>query len=184
MKSTHLTSWHFALVLAAVVLFLTDRNNPSASPAEIPAQTWQVYLSPHGGATSAIVRALDQATESIWVQAYSFTSIPIAEALVRAQGRGAAVRVILDRSQKTEKYSAVRFLPKHGIIIGIDAAHAIAHNKVIIIDNEIAISGSFNFTRAAEERNAENLMIIHDRELAARFLDNWWIHQKHSTLFR
>ena len=62
----------------------------------------------------------------------------------------------------------------------VDAAHAIAHNKVMILDDEIVITGSFNFTKAAEERNAENLLIIRSKELAARFLANWRIHQTHS----
>jgi phosphatidylserine/phosphatidylglycerophosphate/cardiolipin synthase-like enzyme len=116
----------------------------------------------------ARIHALDQARESIWVQAYSFTSSPIAEALVRAHNRGAAVRVILDRSQRTEKYSAADFLANSNIITRIDAAHSIAHNKVMIIDSRIVITGSFNFTDAAEDRNAENQLIIRSNELAAR----------------
>lgn len=67
------------------------------------------------------------------------------------------MEVILDKSQRTEKYSSVDFLANNGIPAKIDAAHAIAHNKVIIIDGETAITGSFNFTKAAEEKNAENL---------------------------
>ena len=84
MKATKLTFWHFVLILAAVVLFLTDRNGPSVTQTETSALTWEVYFSPRGGATSAIVRTLDQAAESILVQAYSFTLAPIASALVRA----------------------------------------------------------------------------------------------------
>jgi len=184
MKTIRLTSWHFVLILAAIVLFVTGRNSPSAPQTQAPVPSWQVYFSPHGGATSAIVSALDQARESIWVQAYSFTSSPIAEALVRAHSRGVAVRVILDRSQRTKKYSAADFLANSAVLTKIDAAHAIAHNKVMIIDSRIVVPGSFNFTDAAEERNAENLLIIRSKELAAKYVDNWRIHQRHSTPFR
>jgi phosphatidylserine/phosphatidylglycerophosphate/cardiolipin synthase-like enzyme len=55
-----------------------------------------------------------------------------------------------------------------------------AHNKVIIIDNRIVITGSFNFTNAAEGRNAENLLVISDVHLADRYAQNWKAHQAHS----
>ena len=171
-------------MLAAIVLFLADRNTPSAPQTEAPVSTWQVYFSPRGGATSAIVQTIDKARSSVIVQAYSFTSSPIAEALVRAHSRGVAVRVILDRSQRTKKCSAADFLANSAILTKIDAAHAIAHNKVMIIDSRNVVTGSFNFTDAAEERNAENLLIIRSKELAAKYVDNWRIHQRHSTPFR
>ena len=149
MKATKITSWHFLLILTAVVLFLTDRNSPSAPQTQAPAPSWQVYFSPRGGATAAIVAGLDRAGESILVQAYSFSSTPIAEALVRAHKRGVAVQVILDQGQRTEKYSSAGFLANSSMSIKIDAAHSIADNKVMIIDGEIVVTGSFNFTKAA-----------------------------------
>jgi phosphatidylserine/phosphatidylglycerophosphate/cardiolipin synthase-like enzyme len=93
------------------------------------------------------------------------------------------VQVLLDKSQRTQRYTAADVLDQAGIRTHIDAAHAIAHNKVMVIDNEIIITGSFNFTKAAEERNAENLLIIRSKELATRYIENWWIHQRHSLLY-
>ena len=127
--------------------------------ASIP-QGVQVYFSPPGGPTGAVVNALDQATNTVLVQAYSFTSAPIAKALVEAHRRGVKVQVILDDSQRTEKYSEADFLKNNGIETLIDAQHAIAHNKIMIIDDYVVITGSFNFTKAAEDKNAENLLII------------------------
>ena len=155
----------------------------SAQPTATSSPTWRVYFSPHGEATSAIRQALNNAKSTVLVQAYSFTSAPIAEALVKAQKRGVKVQVILDRSQKTYKYSSADFLVNSGILTSIDAAHVIAHNKIMVIDNEVAITGSFNFTKAAEEKNAENLLVIHNRELAARYTDNWHRHEGHSELY-
>lgn len=77
----------------------------------------------------------------------------------------------MDKSQRTQKYSSATFFYNVGIPVKIDASHAIAHNKVVI-DGEIVITGSFNFTKAAEENNAENLLIIHDRKLAERYIKN------------
>jgi phosphatidylserine/phosphatidylglycerophosphate/cardiolipin synthase-like enzyme len=98
----------------------------------------------------------------VLVQAYSFTSAPIAKALLDAHKRGVQVQVILDKSQRTEKYSSADFLANQGVLTMIDATHAIAHNKVIVIDGETVLTGSFNFTKAAQEKNAENLLIIRD----------------------
>ena len=94
------------------------------------------------------------------MQAYSFTSAPIAKALVDAHKRGVTVLAMLDKSNETEKYSADTFLVNAGIQTLIDDQHAIAHNKVMVIDRATVITGSFNFTKAAEEKNAKNLLVI------------------------
>lgn len=143
----------------------------------------QVFFSPNGGATAAVTRALAQATNSVLVQAYSFTSAPIAQALVEARRRGVIVQVILDRSQRTEKYSEADFLSHNEIPTLIDDQHAIAHNKIMIIDGYVVLTGSFNFTRAAEEKNAENLLVINDSVLARAYVENWHAHEQHSEPF-
>jgi phosphatidylserine/phosphatidylglycerophosphate/cardiolipin synthase-like enzyme len=119
------------------------------------------------------------AKRTILVQAYSFTSAPIAKALLDAHKRGVRVQAILDKSQRTEKYSSADFLANQGMSTMIDANHAIAHNKVIVIDGELVITGSFNFTKAAQEKNAENLLIIRDPVLAAQYAQNWDVHRQH-----
>src|SRR5713226_8307461 len=116
----------------------------------------------------------------VLVQAYSFTSSPIARALVDAQRRGVKVQVILDKSQRTEKYSEADFLKNQGVPTMIDAQHAIAHNKIMVLDGYLVLTGSFNFTKAAEENNAENLLVINDPVLAKQYLENWHVHEGHS----
>jgi phosphatidylserine/phosphatidylglycerophosphate/cardiolipin synthase-like enzyme len=150
--------------------------------APIHAET-HVYFSPKGGCTEVVVNSLNNAKSNILVQAYSFTSAPIAKALVDASRRGVRVSVILDKSQRSEKYSSADFVSNAGISTRIDAAHAIAHNKVMIIDNTRVITGSFNFTKAAEEKNAENMLVIDDPSLAARYTANWQIHAAHSGIY-
>jgi phosphatidylserine/phosphatidylglycerophosphate/cardiolipin synthase-like enzyme len=120
----------------------------------------------------------------VLVQAYSFTSVPIAEALLCAFKRGVKVEALLDKSQRSERYTSATFLANSGISTWIDDAHAIAHNKVIVIDRETVITGSFNFTKAAEEKNAENLMIVRSRELAGLYVGNWANHREHSEAYR
>jgi phosphatidylserine/phosphatidylglycerophosphate/cardiolipin synthase-like enzyme len=155
----------------------------------LPAQaqenplTIEVYFSPHGGCTDAIVKELNKAQKTVLLQAFSFTSAPIAKAILNAHKRGVKVEVILDKSQRTQKYSSATFLYNSGIPVKIDAQHAIAHNKIMIIDGETVITGSFNFTKAAEENNAENLLVIRDKKLAERYIENWMEHEKHSEMF-
>lgn len=78
MKRTYLRSWHFLLILAAVVLFSTDRNSPSAHQTQAPVPLWQVHFLSRGGATSAIVQSIDNAKPTVLVQVYSFTLEPVA----------------------------------------------------------------------------------------------------------
>jgi phosphatidylserine/phosphatidylglycerophosphate/cardiolipin synthase-like enzyme len=140
-------------------------------------------FSPRGGCTETIIEEIEHAKSAILVQAYSFTSAPIAEALLDAHKRGVNVEAILDKSQRKERYTSATFLSNSGIPTYIDDRHAIAHNKVIIIDGEIVITGSFNFTKAAEEKNAENLMVIRSRELATLYTKNWNEHRNHSMTY-
>lgn len=143
----------------------------------------QIYFSPKGGCTEAIVNQIDNAKSEILIQAYSFTSAPIAKALVSAHKRGVHVEIILDKSNKSEKYSAGDFTAHMGVTTYIDSRHAIAHNKIIIIDKETVITGSFNFTKAAEEKNAENLFILKNKEFAEIYIKNWEKHKEHSERY-
>ena len=166
----------FALLLAAC----TQNAHPQVP---LSRQSIDVYFSPKGGCTNAIAKEIDGAKANILVQAYSFTSAPIAKALVNAHKRGVDVRVILDKSQRTQKYSSADFLQHAGIPTFIDDRHAIAHNKIMIIDGVIVITGSFNFTKSAEEKNAENLLVIWDQGIADKYTANWNKHLKHSERY-
>jgi phosphatidylserine/phosphatidylglycerophosphate/cardiolipin synthase-like enzyme len=144
---------------------------------------WAVYFSPNGGATQAVVEALGRARETILLQAYTFTSVPIATALVEAHQRGVRVEAILDREETGARYMSADFLAHAGIPIRIDGQHAITDDKAAVIDGETLITGSFNFTNASERENADNLLLIYDPALAARYTENWKIHAAHSARY-
>jgi phosphatidylserine/phosphatidylglycerophosphate/cardiolipin synthase-like enzyme len=166
--------WQLLLAFSLCSIYTTDKAQ---------AQNINVFFSPHGGCTEAIVNNLNKATSTILVQAYSFTSAPIAKAVVDAHRRGVKVQVILDRGQKTERYSSATFLANAQVPTFIDSSHAIAHNKVMVIDGRIILTGSFNFSKAAEESNAENLLVIDDSQLAAKYMANWKGHLEHSQVY-
>ncbi|MGO9137214.1 MAG: phospholipase D family protein [Syntrophales bacterium] len=172
MKKITITAlWFPILSLVAITAF--------AFQADIT----KVCFSPNGVCTESIVKEINAAKSKILVQAYSFTSAPIAKALTSAFKRGVKVEAILDKSQRKERYTSATFISNVGIPTFIDDKHAIAHNKIIIIDRETVITGSFNFTKAAEEKNAENLLIIRNKDLAKMYLDNWEKHKEHSEKY-
>ena len=155
-------------------------STQSAAADSYPAQV-SVYFSPHGGCTEAIVRELEAAHKQVLMQAYSFTSALIAKALVDAKKRGIEVKAVLDKSNETAQYSSATFLANADIPVLIDDQHVIAHNKIMVIDGMTVITGSFNFTQAAEEKNAENLVILKgSSELAQRYTQNFAAHAAHA----
>ena len=170
------------LLLTFTLLFVANLA-PLAADSGTSTARVQVYFSPKGGCTDAVVDALGKAKSTVYVQAYSFTSAPIAKALVEASRRGVAVQVLLDKSQRTERYSEADFLRNAAVPTFIDAKHAIAHNKIMVIDGQTVLTGSFNFTKAAEESNAENLLVIADPVLAKKYLQNWQDHKEHSESY-
>ncbi|XCA36127.1 MAG: phospholipase D family protein [Wolbachia endosymbiont of Armadillidium vulgare] len=133
-----------------------------------------VCFTPEENCTNLIIDSVDHAKGSVLVQAYSFTSKPIAKSLIEAKERGVDIKVILDESQTSSKHSVINELFEHKIPIWIDFKPAIAHSKVIIIDDQKVITGSFNFSDAAQQRNAENLLIITgDSPLVEQYVENW-----------
>jgi phosphatidylserine/phosphatidylglycerophosphate/cardiolipin synthase-like enzyme len=100
---------------------------------------------------------------------------------LRKSKRGVKILAVLDKLNQTNKYSAATFLANAGIPVLIDAEHAIAHNKIIVIDDSTVLTGSFNFSKAAEEKNAENLLVLKKSpELAHAYRANITAHAAHS----
>jgi phosphatidylserine/phosphatidylglycerophosphate/cardiolipin synthase-like enzyme len=138
-------------------------------------------FSPAGGCTDAVVREIKAARREVLVLAYSFTSRAIAEALVDAKMRGVHVEIVLDHSNENEPHTDLHFFVEQGLAPLIDAEHAIAHNKVMILDSRTLVTGSFNFTQQAESRNAENLLILKGHpELVQLYRHNFGVHKGHA----
>lgn len=167
------------LVVFALVVFVANGSVRAGQVAKI----WDVCFSPAGNCADLILSEISQAKRSIHVQAYSFTSRDIAEALVVAKNRGVSVEVILDRSQPKARGGMFGYLGEQGVPLWIDTCCAIAHNKVIIIDGERVLTGSYNFTEAARKKNAENLLLLRDPVLARTYLDNWQMHKAGAQRF-
>ena len=144
----------------------------------------QVRFSPKGNCTQLIRGAIAKAQKTILVQAYVFTSLPIANALIAAHQRGVEVRILVDRSQLTGKYTQVRHIAGNGIAVAVDQVQGIAHNKVMIIDDDYVLTGSFNWTRAAETINAENLLLIRDTTTNGIYKAAWHRRAEHAQVLK
>jgi phosphatidylserine/phosphatidylglycerophosphate/cardiolipin synthase-like enzyme len=151
------------------------------------ASTIERHFSPNGGAEAAVVSAIGQAQHSLHIATYQLTNKRIADAILEAHARGVTVKLVVDRSQrnalKGDQYCCAAKVAKV-IPTLLDAKHPIQHNKVIVIDSKTVITGSFNFSNAAEKSNAENLLIIRDdKELAADYIADWNKHAAHAEKY-
>jgi len=133
----------------------------------------ELCFTPPSGCGTLIAQEIARAKESIYVQAYGLTSGIIVNQLIQAKNRGVKVQVLLDKSNVSDKWSKMMDLVNANVSVRIDKVSGIAHNKVIIIDEQKVITGSFNFTNAADKRNAENVIIINNKSVAKEYLNNW-----------
>ena len=139
-------------------------------------------FTPGENCTDLIVKQIDQAKTSLYIQAYGLTSKPIIEAIGNAKSRGIEIKMILDKVNETKQGDGARYLKSKDIEILIDNKVAIAHNKVMIINGKNIITGSFNFTKSAQDKNAENVLIIlDDPVIAKKYIINW---EKRAALSR
>ncbi|MFP3019615.1 MAG: phospholipase D family protein [Arsenophonus sp.] len=123
-------------------------------------QNIEVGFSPGRTAKQIILLAIKEAKTSIDIAVYSFTSKPIALALVDAKQRGVNIRMVADKKSNGGKYTAVTYLVNHRIPVRLNNKYAIMHNKFIIVDGHSVETGSFNYTKSAAFRNAENVIYL------------------------
>lgn len=155
-----------------------------ASPVAARAAEIETFFSPRGGATMALVNLLDHAAASIDVAAYQLTSRPLIDSLIAARQRGVAVRVIVDRSQESASHRILLTLRGPNLALVTDHMEKLHHNKYCIVDGCRVATGSFNWSDNAENKNAENLLIIHDQDVAAAFTADFNHHFGHSSPYR
>lgn len=173
--------------LSAVLVVLSLGHPTSPARADPVTVTAETCFTPGQDCQGFLISLITHtpAAQHIYVQAYSFTSAPLGKALTQAHKRGVRVVILLDHSQLTERYSSATFFAHAGIPLAIDSHEAIAHNKVMIFpEQRLVVTGSFNFTKSAQERNAENLVFLSGSpDLVQRYLDNFVLHWQHSRAF-
>ena len=175
-----MTSWSKRIacgVALALPLMLGSALSREIAPA--PQATYEALFTPGDAVDARLAELIDGAQTEVLVNAFSFTNRRIGHALALAQARGVRVEIVADRGQALElPGSAVPALARQGIAVWLDGNFAAAHNKVLIIDGASAhgavATGSYNYTGAAQSRNAENVLIVrHDPALALQYRANF-----------
>jgi phosphatidylserine/phosphatidylglycerophosphate/cardiolipin synthase-like enzyme len=132
-----------------------------------------VCFSPEEDCTALAVDAIDRAEIQILVSAYGLTtSSKAVEALMQAKRRGVDVRVIADRTTPCERKSGLGPLAEAGVPIWIDNTVRIAHSKSMVIDSQVTLTGSMNWTGGAAQ-NSENLNLVASKIIAAAYAGHW-----------
>jgi len=131
----------------------------------------EVFFSPDDGVANRIVEILNEAQESIYFMAFSFTTDEFGEAIRVQAENGLTVAGVMEEEQvKSNVGTEYDFFKQAGLDVLIDGNEGQMHHKTMIVDGEIVITGSYNFSRSAETRNDENLVIFHNEQIAEVFL--------------
>lgn len=168
----------FFIGVLSILIYQNTNNN---QPVALDKDTIQVYFTypkafrSVGFVTceSVIVSLINNSKKSIKVLAYNWTSVNIANAIAAAHRRGVEVRIILDKENQSRENEAVVIVNNNSSELNIRSISGISHNKVMIIDDSIVCTGSYNFSKAANERNDENLLVIRSAEVATRYTTAW-----------
>ena len=183
---------NFALLFAGLGIAQAAMGfQPPGSDSQIiqASGTIELAFTPGDQADRIIIEAIGAARKQVLVQTFSFTHKGIALALIDAHKRGIDVQLVSDRDQiERMERSQIPALASAGVPVLVDDEHDSAHNKIIIIDGQsaqaVVVTGSFNFTHAAQFRNAENLLVFRGNpQLTLAYLDNWRQHRKHAQPF-
>jgi phosphatidylserine/phosphatidylglycerophosphate/cardiolipin synthase-like enzyme len=148
--------------------FGSEKTSQTPDPmVTINGSQVEVYFSPEDGTLAHILAAVRSARESISFLAYSFTSDALSEALIERANAGVKVQGVFDKDQYHANYGTeYDNLSSAGIDVQLDGNPRLMHDKVIIIDNQVVITGSYNFSDNAENNNDENTLIIYNPEIA------------------
>jgi len=139
--------------------------------------------TPGGKCMDAVVAEIGKARTEVLVQSRALTAKPVADALAAARDSGASVSVILDRSYPFVQNSATYLATIKGVPTFLDALHEVAGSNVIVIDKSIVITGAMPFTPDADEKDADDLLIIESDSVAGSYISNWYDHKAHAEEF-
>lgn len=139
-----------------------------------------LYFSPNGGCQQRIIERIIGAKERIFLQSLLLTNHFIIAAFQSVRQRNVPVSLILDARRYRISKLSVQKLKQMGAQIYLDGMHRSQHNKILVVDNRLVMTGSFNYTHCAEKDNAENLIELESEVLASLYTENWLFHKAHS----
>lgn len=128
------------------------------------------YFSPGDDCENAIVSCIRNAKHSIKICVFTISENVITNEIIAAKKRGVSVTIITDNDKLNDKGSDIRWLADEGVRIRIDESSSHMHHKFCIVDREILLTGSYNWTKSAADRNQENLLVTEDPKMVKAYL--------------
>jgi phosphatidylserine/phosphatidylglycerophosphate/cardiolipin synthase-like enzyme len=155
-----------------------------AAPNGVTGRPAACYFSPNGGCRDAIVDQINGAQTSIEVQAFTLTSPTIGDAILKAYRRGVQVAIVLDAAKTGESREVAAQLALAGVPVYVDMAHGVADSRLVLIDNQVVATGSFNLSEAGESENSEDLIVLRDNaQVQAACENHFQQHLQHAIKF-
>ncbi|MBI2143268.1 hypothetical protein HYU20_02915 [Candidatus Woesearchaeota archaeon] len=133
----------------------------------------EVHFCPEDGCVEAVKREVQKANRNILFAAYSFTSSELANELILKRAEGVSVTGVIEKSTTGSEYSKHASMAANGIGVRLESSKKLMHHKFFVIDSEVVITGSFNPTKNADERNDENIIIVKNAGLAQKYLEEF-----------
>jgi phosphatidylserine/phosphatidylglycerophosphate/cardiolipin synthase-like enzyme len=131
----------------------------------------EIYFAPEDQVADRLAELIRSATQSITVLAYNWTSNPLADALVEQAENGLQVRMVMDgKTAANSTGSDLERFQQSGMDVRVWRSDGLMHMKAIIVDGKIVATGSYNYTASADQKNDENVVIIHQPQLAEQYL--------------
>jgi phosphatidylserine/phosphatidylglycerophosphate/cardiolipin synthase-like enzyme len=141
----------------------------NVQPSSLPSG-FEVYFSPNGGCKDRLIYWISRANRTIHVLIYSFTLDDVRDALISAKNRGVDVRIVFEKEGVQQENGNEYFnLRNSGVQVRNDTNPNTMHDKIAVIDESIVITGSYNWSKGAETRNNENMIILRNSDIASRY---------------
>lgn len=148
--------------------------NPPNPQINLSGTLIENHFSPDGGVAAQILEVLRSAKTSIRFMAFAFTREDFANVLIEKAQAGVIVQGVFERRQiEAGSDAAWNLLSRAGLEVRQDGNTYNLHSKVFIVDSQIVVMGSYNFSRNAEEQNDENILILHNTDIAAAYEVEW-----------
>ena len=163
---------------AEFVEMFVDRHFGELSPPSelvptisVEGRLLEVYFAPEDDFAARLVELIEAAHQNVYFLAYAFTADDIATAMLESVSNGVTVSGVFEATQiNPETGSEYERLRRAGLDVRRDSNSGNMHHKVIIVDGQIVVTGSYNFSASAQDRNDENALVIHDPQIAAQYL--------------
>lgn len=168
-----------------VIILMLVLQYPQYSHSEnTTAVEMEVFFSPEDHVSPKIIEKIQQAKHSIYVLVYSFTDRDISQALIDAHKRGVDVQIIIDGGQTDHYRTQADECKNAGIPVYADMKYKIAHDKVMIFDDQIVLTGSYNISYSADKFNSENVIFVYNETIAKKYKDRWDYRKKYTIEYR